>query len=101
MADGTTVEEILEELHSKGGSGDLLDDWRKAEEKELKDGKGGETIPPKSRALALHIMGDLVAIQGLDFHVLCEVVLVSPLPLNLKRRLTQDHFDHTRKEGAP
>jgi hypothetical protein len=71
-----TIDELQEELFKKGAAGELLDNWRRVEEAELREvyGKLDQPIPVKTRAMALQLMGDLVVLRGLGFQSWCETV---------------------------
>jgi hypothetical protein len=82
-------DDLQEILFNKGASGELVDDWKKAECRELKQSKkslahqrshrGSDSQragAPTTRAMALHIMQELSVRRGLDFQIWCEAVNV-------------------------
>jgi hypothetical protein len=60
------LEQLQDLLHSRGASNELVDDWRRAEEAELKSARG-KGVPPRSRQIALQVLGDSISLLGLDF----------------------------------
>jgi hypothetical protein len=80
LADGTTLDEIQDELFRKGASGELVDNWKEAEELDFCRNKEATKLCEKTvvdmrtRKMVLQIMHDFTVLRGLGWRHWCGAV---------------------------